>query len=117
MVINDGFYLHGFTRIDKGKNGEAGAVFVRYAAQIPENPRKPEIRETGRFSNPAARAYALLIQEPAPQAVSACAIVTRTSKNCYQATVYDERRIESFKADSLDGLRRTVADFFEEGAA
>ena len=87
MIIHDGFYLSGFTRLDKG---EAGAVFVRYENEA----------EGGKVRK-----------------IGACAVVTRSSKNCYQATVFDARRIAHFKADTLDGLRRTVAQFFKGIAA
>lgn len=110
MIIYDGFYLKGFTRIDKG---EAGAVFERYGEAKAQEKQPPRIKESEKYNNPAASVYSLVIPAPAPRHVVACAVVTRTSKNCYQATVYDERRIEHFTATTLDGLRRTVADFFE----
>lgn len=109
MIIYDGFYLHGFTRIDKG---EAGAVFERYGEAVQEK-QPARIKESERYNNPAARVYSVIVPEPAPRHVVACAVVTRTSKNCYQATVYDDRRIEHFTATTLDGLRRVVSDFFE----
>ena len=49
--------------------------------------------------------------------ITACAIVTRSSKNCYQATAYDERHIKHFKENTLESLRRAVADFFKGVAA
>ncbi len=104
MEIKSGFYLRGFTRIDKG---EAGALFVRY--------RKPKSMR-GKMEcicrHDAEEIYTISIPSR-PRPIECCAIVTRTSKNCYQATVCDERRIEYLKADTLDGLRRMVAGFFE----
>lgn len=112
MIIHDGFYLNGFTRQDKG---EEGAVFVHYEDER-EDKRAPEIKETPMYYGGADTAnYTVSIPKPRARKITACAIVTRSSKNCYQATVYDERRIESFKADTLDGLRRTVAAFFKGG--
>lgn len=110
MTIHNGFYLSGFTRLDKG---EAGAVFVHYE-EAREDKRAPEIRESPMYYGGAdTENFTISIPKPKGKKLTACAIVTRTSKNCYQATVYDERRIENFKSDSLDGLRRTVADFFK----
>ena len=114
MIIHDGFYLSGFTRIDKG---DAGAVFVHYEDEKAEA-RAPEIKETPLYYGGGSTAnYTISIPKPKVRKITACAIVTRSSKNCYQATVYDARRIEYFKADTLDGLRRTVANFFAEVAA
>lgn len=112
MIIHEGFYIIGFTRIDKG---EAGAVFVHYGEPM-EDARKAEIRSSPYGSRDAAN-YSISIPRPQARQVIACAIVTRTSKNCYQATCYDEKRIVRFKADTLDGLRRTVAEFFKEVSA
>lgn len=111
MVIQDGFYLNGFTRIDKG---EAGAVFVHYAEES-EDKRAPEIMETPmRYGGADTVNFALSIPKPRPRKVTACAVVTRSSKNCYSATVYDERRIETFKKSSLNDLRKRCAAFFAE---
>lgn len=110
MIIGNDFYLSGFTRQDKG---EAGAVFVRYAEQESAK-RKPEIEEAHLYYGGAGmQSYTLSIPLPKPRQIVACAVVTRTSKNCYQATVYDEKRIETLRKDSLDGLRFAVAEFFQ----
>lgn len=109
MIIHDGFYLNGFTRMDKG---EAGAVFVRYAEED-EDKRKPEIKETPMYYGGAdTMNFTLTIPKPRPRKMTACAIVTRSSKNCYSATVFDERRIETFKESSLNDLRTACAAFF-----
>lgn len=109
MIIPDGFYLHGFTRLDKG---EAGALFVQYAEEQ-EEAHKPEIRETPLLYGGAGTVnYTLSIPKPKARNPKSCAIVQRTSKNRYSATAYDERRIDTFHAETLDGLRRMVADFF-----
>lgn len=114
MVIHNGFYLNGFTRLDKG---EAGAVFVHYEDEC-EDKRAPEIKEAPLYYGGADTAnFTVSIPKPKARKITACAIVTRSSKNCYQASCYDEKRIESFKADTLDGLRRTVAAFFKEVTA
>jgi len=114
MIINNGFYLNGFTRIDKG---EEGAVFVHYEDEGEEQ-RAPEIRETPLYyGGPNTANYTLSIPKPKAKKLAACAIVTRSSKNCYQATVFDAKRIDNFKSDTLDGLRQTVARFFGEVAA
>ena len=110
MTIHNGFYLTGFTRKDMG---EAGAVFVHYEEEH-EDKRAPEIREAPLYYGGADTAnFTLSIPKPRAKKITACAVVTRSSKNCYQATVYDERRIEYLKSDTLDGLRRTVATFFK----
>lgn len=114
MEIKSGFYLRGFRRVDMG---ESGAVFVHYEDE-PEKLRAPEIKETPQCYGGANTAnYTISIPKLRAQKITACAIVTRSSKNCYQATVYDARRIERFNSDTLDGLRRLVADFFKEVAA
>lgn len=111
MIIHDGFYITGFTRQDKG---EAGAVFVHYEDERTEA-RAPEIKEMSQYYAGTDTAnYTITLPKPKPRKVTACAVVTRSSKNCYQATVYDARRIEYFRADTLDGLRRVVAKFFEK---
>ncbi len=110
MIIYDDFYLNGFSKIDKG---EAGAVFVHYAEERKDD-REPEIVEAPLYYGGANTAnYTISIPKPRARVISACAIVTRTSKNCYQATVYDERRIERFTAETLNGLRKTVSEFFK----
>ena len=116
MRIHDGFYLSGCTRLGKG---EAGAVFVRYENEAEGGADAPKISQTGQHFQGNAVGESFQIWVPAPKArkISACAVVTRSSKNCYQATVFDARRIAHFKADTLDGLRRTVAQFFKEVAA
>lgn len=104
MEIKSGFYLTGFTRIDKG---EQGAVFVRY-----DNPGAPSINEA--FLNYGGKnSENFILSMPARNVISA-AIVTRTSKNRYSATVFGVRSISSFCADSLDGLRNIVATFFAD---
>lgn len=109
MIIQNGFYLRGFNRMDKG---EAGAVFVRYEEDKHEE-RAPEIeRAYLNYGGADTDNYTLSIPKPRAKRITACAIVTRSSKNCYSATVYDVCRIETFKADSLDGLRKRVANFF-----
>ena len=95
MIIGNDFYLSGFTRQDKG---EAGAVFEEAHLY---------------YGGAGMQSYTLSIPLPKPRQIVACAVVTRTSKNCYQATVYDEKRIETLRKDSLDGLRFAVAEFFQ----
>ena len=110
MIIQDGFYLSGFTRVDLG---ETGAVFLQYEES--KETRKPEIRETPMYYGGANTTnFTLSIPKPKPRNLVACAIVTRTSKNCYQATAFGKKRIEYFRSDTLDGLRHAVATFFKE---
>ncbi len=111
MEIKSGFYLTGFTRIDKG---EEGAVFVRYDEPAAKA-QTPEINEAFlEYGGKNSESYILTIPRQLPRNVVAVAIVTRTSKNCYSATAFGERLIDTFKADSLDGLRGKVARFFAE---
>ncbi len=84
MEIKSGFYLFGFTRIDKG---ESGAVFVHYEADTSKCPYGRKL--------------------------TACAIVTRTSKNSYTAACYNEQRIATIKGNTLEELRKATAEFFE----
>lgn len=112
MIIGDRFYLPGFTR----KNmGEDGAVFIRYAAEDGGDERKPEIRESPMYYGGGGTVnFVLSVPKPRPQTVTGCAIVTRTSKNCYSATAYDERRIGTFKKSSLNDLCSALEVFFAE---
>ena len=114
MRIHDGFYLDGFTRQDKG---EAGAVFVHYEEVTPVQPTVRStpvtLQQTGALVFSLSVPIERTIPKPKAQRVTACAIVTRTSKNRYQATAYDERRIENFSASGLDELRQMVAEFFK----
>lgn len=112
MEIKSEFYLTGFTRIDKG---EQGAVFVRYDEPA-EKERRPEINDAYmNYGGKNADSYILTIPQN-PRKVVAAAIVTRTSKNIYSATVFGERHIDTLKSDTLNGLRRKVAEFFEKEA-
>ena len=111
MIIYEGLYIKGFERIDKG---EDGAVFVRYA-EAKQDDREPEIMETPLYYGGKDTAnYTITIPKPRARKVTACAIVTRSSKNHYQAAVYDEKRIEYFCKTSLEGLRLAVTDFFKK---
>lgn len=106
MQISNDFYLSGFTRQDKG---EAGAVFLRREAPK-ESAQEPSARKAVSFGEKVI--YEIALPKPPQERVTGCAVVTRSSKNCYSATVYDERRIATFKESSLCELRRTVAAFF-----
>lgn len=110
MEIKSAFYLRGFTRIDKG---ESGAVFVHYEEEKGEN-GAPEIeRSYLNYGGAGRESYTLTLPKPKARKLTACAIVTRTSKNSYTAACYDERRVAFLKGDTLEGLRHTVAAFFE----
>lgn len=111
MEIKSGFYLQGFTRIDKD---ESGAVFVRYEDEAGEK-GAPEVFPQGQRyqSGKAGESFCIWLPAPKVRKVTACAIVTRTSKNSYTAACYDERKIATLKSDTLEGLRHTVAEFFK----
>lgn len=110
MEIKSGFYLRGFTRIDKG---ESGAFFVRYEEEAGEK-GEPEIaRSYLNYGGAERESYTLTVPKPKARKITACAIVTRTSKNSYTAACYDERQIATLKSDTLEGLRHAVAGFFE----
>jgi len=103
MIIHDSFYLNGFTRIDKG---EEGAVFLRYGA--PKANDKTALDCISWHGKGAT--YAISIPQ---RSIEACVLMTRSSKNCYQATIFDERRIASLRADTLDGMRNAVVEFLD----
>lgn len=113
MEIKSGFYLRGFKRIDKG---ESGAVFIRYGEPKKSARSAPEVFDEGQSYHENTAGNSFLVWLPV-YTVVACAIVTRTSKNCYQATAFNEQGIKSFKADTLDGLRSEVAAYFKEVTA
>lgn len=107
MEIKNEFYLTGFTRIDKGSQG---AVFVRYDDQ---SERKNKIRIDEAFLNYGGKNTENYNMSIPVRSVVAAAIVTRTSKNVYSATVFGERLIDTIKSETLNGLRCKVAAFFE----
>lgn len=109
MIIYNEFYLAGFTRIDKG---EEGAVFVRIEYPPEDVLPKPEIISTPMQHGKNNTNSYILVMPKFMATITACAIVKRSSKNCYSATVFDEKRIQTFRSDSLNRLRRIVADFF-----
>ena len=108
MEIKSGFYLTGFSRIDLG---EQGAVFIRYD-ELNERKDTPAINE-GYLNYGGKNAESFIVSIPSRNVISA-AIVTRTSKNRYSATAFGTRLIRTICDESLDGLRRQVAHFFEE---
>ena len=108
MEIKSEFYLNGFTRIDKG---EQGAVFIRYD-DLNERKDTPAINE-GYLNYGGMNSESFVVSIPARNAISA-AIVTRTSKNRYSATAFGVWKISTFYDESLSGLRKQVAKFFEE---
>lgn len=108
MEIKSGFYLTGFTRIDKG---EQGAVFVRYD-ELNERRAAPAINE-GYLNYGGKNSENFVVSIPSRNIIAA-AIVTRTSKNRYSATAFGVRLISTIYDESLDGLRGKVAQFFEE---
>lgn len=111
MEINRNFYLYGFQRCDKG---EDGAVFLHYSEQKDE--RKAEINASPIYYGGSDTVnYSISIPKPKEKLLTGCAIVTRSSKNIYQATVFDETRIESFRAEALGDLNRMVEKFFKGG--
>ncbi len=103
MEIKDAFYLTGFTRIDKG---EQGAVFVRYD--------EPSERKSAITINESFLNYGGRNSENYNISILAAAIVTRTSKNRYSATVFGERLIDTLYSSTLDGLRVKAEAFFAE---
>lgn len=110
MIIGNDFYLNGFTKQDKG---ESGAVFVRYE-KLQESDCAPEIKETPLYYGGSDTLnFTVSIPKPHKPRITASAIVMRTSKSRYTAVVYDERRIEELKSDTLKGLKKSVEEFFE----
>lgn len=112
MNIGNWFSLDGFTRMDLG---DEGAVFIRYAEDDKDG-RTPELKETTPNLWTSSFEYTIKIPKPRPRRVSGCAVVTHSSKNCYSATVFDERRIATFKESSEWRLELRCIDFFTKGA-
>lgn len=109
MEINRNFYLYGFERHNKG---EDGAVFIRYSDQKDE--RKAEVNALPMYYGGSDTLnYTISVPKPRGKLLTGCAIVTRSSKNIYQTTVFNETRIESFRAESLGDLNRMVEKFFK----
>lgn len=112
MTIGNDLYLSGFTRQDKGENG---AVFVRY--ETPQgSDRAPEITETPLYYGGKDTVnYTVSIPKPQKPRITGSAIIRRTSKSRYTAVVYDERRIEELKAETLNRLKKDIEEFFGKG--
>lgn len=116
MELGNGFYLSGFERRSLG---EAGAVFVRYEETdaTPRTRRQPEI-EPQRYSYYGARSdmdgYLVYIPKPAETKITGYAIVQRTSKNRWSATVHDLTRIETLYAETGSELSQKVRTFFAQ---
>lgn len=110
MEINKNFDLYGFTRHDKG---ESGAVFLRYSEQKDE--RKAEINATPMYyGGRDSVSYTISVPKPKEKLLTGCAIVTRSSKNLYQATVFNKTRIETFRAEALGEMISLIEKFFSE---
>lgn len=112
MNIENWFSLDGFTRMDLG---EEGVVFIRYAEDDKDG-RTPELEETTPNLWTSSLEFTIKIPKPRPRRVSGCAVVTHSSENCYTATVFDERRIATFKERSAWTLEQSCRDFFAKGA-
>ncbi len=115
MTIKNEFKLKGLTKIDAG---DEGAVFVRYdEPPKEERKREAELRETPMYYG-GRDTLNFTLSVPIPRrfdrSVTALAIVTRSSKSRYTAICYHDRRIETFRADTLGGLQKCVDRFFTD---
>ena len=110
MKISNSFNLWGFKREDRG---EDGAVFVRYSEQ--KDTREAEINASPMYYGGRDTVnYTISIPKPKEKILTGCAIVTRSSANKYQATVFDQTRIRAFNATALGELLRLCERFFAE---
>ena len=111
MNIGNWFSLDGFTRMDMG---EEGAVFIKYAEDHKDE-RTTKFKETTPYSWADTLMYTITIPKPRPRHVTQCAVVTHSSKNCYSATIFDKRRIATFKTSSVRALEQRCKYFFTNG--
>lgn len=114
MEVSKDFYISGFTRYDMKKDG---ALFLRYEAQrTDEDEAKPEIRQSEHHNGTYKIGYLVMIPRPKPARVAAFAAVTRPSKNNYTAIagIVTAGKMELFKRDTMDELRRDLNRYFAE---
>ncbi len=110
MKIDSNIYLRGFDRFDKG---EDGLLFLRYREEKKEE-RKAEIRlAPSYYGERGTDSYILSIPKPQERKLDAGAVVIRTSKSRYTVIVFDENRVEMFKAENVDDLNRSLIGFFK----
>ncbi len=109
MEINNSFYLQGFRRMDMR---EAGAVFVRFEAPTAEKSAASIEKAPMYYHGKDNACYMLTVPKPQAEKLTACAVVTRTSKNRYSATAFDETRIQDFYAETLSELQASLNKFF-----
>ncbi len=110
MKIESNIYLHGFEQYSKG---EGGIVFLRYREEKKDE-RKTEIRlAPSYYGERGTESYILSIPKPQERKFDAGAVVIRTSKSRYTVIAFDENRMEMFKFENVDDLRRGLNDFFK----
>lgn len=113
MEISTDFYISGFTRYDMKKDG---AIFLRYEAPRDEETGKPEARASEHHNGIHKIGYLIMIPRPKPAQLAAFAAVTRTSKNSYTAIAgkLTAGKMQIFKSDTMDELRRDLNRYFAE---
>ena len=109
MTINGTIYLQGFERHD---HGDDGIVFLRYQEELNDE-RKAEINKSPMYyGGRDVDIYTLSIPKPKERKFDACVVLIRTSKNKYTVTAFDQKRIITFKAESLDEVQKCCNKFF-----
>ena len=114
MEVSKELYISGFTRYDMKKGG---VLFLRYAApRTDEDAPKPEVRESEHHNGTYKIGYLVMIPRPQPAKVAAFAAVTRPSKNNYVAIAGSvaSGKMELFRRDTMDELRRDLNRYFAE---
>ncbi len=111
MEINSELRLSGFTRIDRGTQG---AIFVRYQTPPEEGQTKLE-KSPMYYGGENCLSYNIFIPKPKAPKLIACAIVTRSSRNCYTVAAFSATKIKNFHAISLLQVQSMLTDFFQGG--
>lgn len=110
MKIERGIYLQGFEQYNKG---EDGIVFLRYREQKKEE-RKAEIRNApSYYGDYGTEGYILTIPKPQERKFDAGAVVIRTSKSRYTVIAFDNDRMEMFKFENIEEVRKGLNAFFK----
>lgn len=110
MTINGNIYLRGFEKHD---HGDEGIVFLRYLRKEKDE-RKAEIYKSPMYYGGLdADSFIINIPKPQERKFDACVVLTRSSKNKYTVTAFDNEHILLFKSDSLDDVQKRCNEFFK----
>ncbi len=109
MEIDRNFSLNGFIRKDYG---EYGCVFLKYATPKDEK-REPTIRESYYGGYYDVVNYTLQIPKPKKEEIAGIVMIFRMSKNRYQVSISNGKRVQIEQAASLSAIRELCGKLFK----